>query len=588
MPGVRAMSEKTNPRREYRRIYRNVLITLLLLAVTPLVALGWFSINRIDSVYDEKISAGLEALTSSKRRALDTFLGERISQIRTLAFTHSYEELSNPGRLSSIFSVLQTNGRSFVDIGVINLEGRHEAYVGPYNLLNADYHDAEWFSEVLHRGTYVSNVFLGKRNLPHFIIAVLRHDGTHSFILRATIDTEAILSLLQRIYSGSRADAFLMTRDGILQTDSIYYGKAMSKVNFGEVLGPGERDSIALRTLKTADTQQKGSGSLLAAFTPLENMPWVLVVLDDVRQSLTPLRTLKIFILGFVIVGLVLVTAGAVLSTRKLVKSIEEKDRQQDNIDARLLQSSKMAALGKMASGVAHEVNNPLMLIQENAGWISDLLSDEDRSKMKNYDEILASCDKISANVQRARGITQRMLGFGRRMNPGRAEVMLSVVADHVEELLHSEATSHNVRIIKKYSSDVPVILSDPAQLEQVILNIIDNAIDAIGQNGTVTVATGRTPNGGASIAISDTGPGLDEETKSKIFDPFFTTKPLGKGTGLGLAICYNILEKLGGRIDVQGEVGKGTTFTIFMPPEPPQQSLMKNSLSDNESHDKA
>lgn len=460
--------------------------------------------------------------------------------------------------------------------------------MGPYNLLNADYHDAEWFSEVLHRGTYVSNVFLGKRNLPHFIIAVLRHDGTHSFILRATIDTEAILSLLQRIYSGSRADAFLMTRDGILQTDSIYYGKAMSKVNFGEVLGPGERDSIALRTLKTADTQQKGSGRLLAAFTPLENMPWVLVVLDDVRQSLTPLRTLKIFILGFVIVGLVLVTAGAVLSTRKLVKSIEEKDRQQDNIDARLLQSSKMAALGKMASGVAHEVNNPLMLIQENAGWISDLLSDEDRSKMKNYDEILASCDKISANVQRARGITQRMLGFGRRMNPGRAEVMLSVVADHVEELLHSEATSHNVRIIKKYSSDVPVILSDPAQLEQVILNIIDNAIDAIGQNGTVTVTTGRTPNGGASIAISDTGPGLDEETKSKIFDPFFTTKPLGKGTGLGLAICYNILEKLGGRIDVQSEVGKGTTFTIFMPPEPPQQSLMKNSLSDNESHDKA
>ena len=136
--------------------------------------------------------------------------------------------------------------------------------------------------------------------------------------------------------------------------------------------------------------------------------------------------------------------------------------------------------------------------------------------------------------------------------------------------------------------ADVPVILSDPAQLEQVILNIIDNAIDAIGQNGTVTVTTGRTPNGGASIAISDTGPGLDEETKSKIFDPFFTTKPLGKGTGLGLAICYNILEKLGGRIDVQSEVGKGTTFTIFMPPEPPQQSLMKNSLSDNESHDKA
>ena len=578
------MDAKTNPRREYRRIYRNVLTTLLLLAVTPLLALGWFSINRIDSVYDEKISSGLEALTSSKRRALDTFLGERISQIRMLAFTHSYEELRDPGKLSSIFSVLQTNGRSFVDLGVINLDGRHEAYVGPYNLINADYHDAEWFSEVLHRGLYVSNVFLGKRNIPHFIIAVLRHDGTHSFILRATIDTEAIMELLQRVYSGSHSDAFLMTLDGVLQTDSLYYGKAMSKANFGSVVSPG-RESITLRTLKPETGLKDGSGSLLAAFTPLDNKPWVLVVIDDVKQSLTPLRTLKLFILGFVIVGFVLVTAGAVLSTRKLVKSIEERDRQQDTIDARLLQSSKMAALGKMASGVAHEVNNPLMLIQENAGWISDLLSDEDRSKMKNYDEILASCDKISANVQRARGITQRMLGFGRRMNPGRAEVMLSVVADHVEELLHSEATSHNVRIIKKYSSDVPVILSDPAQLEQVILNIIDNAIDAIGQNGTVTVTTGRTPNGGASIAITDTGPGLDEETKSKIFDPFFTTKPLGKGTGLGLAICYNILEKLGGRIDVQSEVGKGTTFTISLPPEPPQQQISENTLSEGSDH---
>lgn len=578
------MAAKTNPRREYRRIYRNVLTTLLLLAVTPLLALGWFSINRIDSVYDEKISSGLEALTSSKRRALDTFLGERISQIRMLAFTHTYEELCDPGKLSSIFSVLQTNGRSFVDLGVINLEGRHEAYVGPYNLINADYHDAEWFTEVLHRGLYVSNVFLGKRNLPHFIIAVLRHDGTHSFILRATIDTEAIMELLQRVYSGSHSDAFLMTLDGVLQTDSLYYGKAMSKANFGSVVSPG-RESITLRTLKPETGMKDGSGSLLAAFTPLDNKPWVLVVIDDVKQSLTPLRTLKLFILGFVIVGFVLVTAGAVLSTRKLVKSIEERDRQQDTIDARLLQSSKMAALGKMASGVAHEVNNPLMLIQENAGWISDLLGDEDRSKMKNYDEILASCDKISANVQRARGITQRMLGFGRRMNPGRAEVMLSVVADHVEELLHSEATSHNVRIIKKYSSDAPVILSDPAQLEQVILNIIDNAIDAIGQNGTVTVTTGRTANGGASIAIADTGPGLDEETKSKIFDPFFTTKPLGKGTGLGLAICYNILEKLGGRVDVQSEVGKGTTFTISLPPEPPQQQISENSLSDGSDH---
>lgn len=604
------MSEELTPGRGYRRIYRRVLTTLLLLAVTPLVALGWFSVNRINTIYDEKISSGLEALTSSKHRALDTFLSERTAQIRSLAFTHSYEELSDTARLSQIFSVLQSGGRSFVDMGIIDLSGHHVSYVGPYDLRNADYHEAAWFGEVLRRGVYVSNVFLGVRKVPHFIIAVLRHDNGHSYIMRATIDMEAITDLLQRIYSGRHADAFLISEEGILQTDSLYYGKAMTRAALdlsgvrrgrillrplspgnGEVAKPAPEarnnlsaqadaskqgmeespgESIPQREGQSSEAVDAGA-SLAAAFSHLDTMPWILVVADSLKEYLVPLRTLKLLILCFVLVGTVLVAVGAFASTRSLVSFLVAKDRQQANIDARLLQSSKMAALGKMAAGVAHEVNNPLMLIQENAGWISDLLSDESPSNMKNYAEILSSCEKISANVQRARGITQRMLGFGRRMNPGRAEVMMNVVADHVVELLQTEAKSHNVTIVRDYAGNVPVILSDPAQLEQVVLNIIDNAIDAIGRDGTVTLTTAGTPAGGASIAIKDTGPGLPPETLARIFDPFFTTKAVGEGTGLGLSICYNILEKIGGRIDVKSTPGKGTTFTVTLPPEPPQ-----------------
>lgn len=565
--------------RGYRRIYRRVLGTLLLLAVTPLVALGWFSLSHINSIYDEKTAAGIEALTSSKLAAIDTFIEERVGQIRNLAFTHSFAELSDPGRLSSIFSALQANGRSFVDIGILDTQGRHVAYVGPYNLMDYNYQDAEWFGEVLYRGTYVSNIFLGKRNVPHFIIAVLRHEGGQTFIMRATIDTVAINGLLTRTYSGSHADAFLVSGDGVLQTDSLYYGKAMERPGFD--LEGLRRGSIDLRELHpAAPAAAQGSGQskgqadlpdeLLAAFTPLGTMPWVLVVADDVHESLVPLLRLRIFILCFVLVGCVLVAVGSVVSTRRLVNSLMEKDRRQATIDSRLLQSSKMAALGKMAAGVAHEVNNPLMLIQENAGWIADLLSDEDRGSVKSYDEIMASCNKITNSVQRARGITQRMLGFGRRMNPGRAEVMMNVVADHVIELLQSEARSHNVTIERHYSGDIPVILSDPSQLEQVVLNIVDNAIDAIGKDGTVTLATSPAPRGGVRLAISDTGPGLAPETKSRIFDPFFTTKAVGEGTGLGLAICYSIMEKLGGTIDVESEPGHGCTFTMTLPPEPP------------------
>lgn len=551
------------PHRGYKVIYRRLLVTLLLMALTPLVALGLFCLDRLSAIYDEKISAGIEAVASSKHRALDTFMVERIAQIKNLAFTHPYTELSNSARLSDIFSIMQNNSRSFVDVGVIGMDGRHVSYVGPYDLSDNNYSDTPWFREVLRKGVYVSDVFMGYRNEPHFIIAVLRHEGGRSYIVRATIDMDAMGALLRRVYSGPHSDAFLVNARGELQTDSRYHGKSMAR--FGVPLPDMTRKNVSTQHLTTSKGQE-----MLAAMMPLESMPWALVVLDDVRDSLQPLRQLKALIVFFMILGSGLICMGAELCTRRLVASLEESDQKQAHIDARMLQSSKMAALGKMAAGVAHEVNNPLMLIQENAGWIRDLLDDEKPEAMKNYQEILESTEKIDQHVKRAKGITQRMLGFGRRMNPGRTEILINSLTDQAAEMLKTEATNRNIDIIREYDPQVPVILSDPAQLEQIFINIIDNAIDAIGKNGSLTIRTLAWKKG-VRILFTDSGPGMDQETVTRIFDPFFTTKKVGEGTGLGLAICYTILEKLGGRIEVQSRLGEGTTFSITLPAEPPQ-----------------
>lgn len=549
----------------YKHLRRRLLLTFLLLALTPLVALGVFCIDRIDAVYAEKITAGLEAVTSSKCRAVDTFLVERVAQIKNLAYTHSYADLTDPNRLSSIFSVMQSNGRSFLDLGIIGMNGRHVSYVGPYDLSTANYTETPWFREVLQKGVYVSDVFMGFRNVPHFIIAVLRHEGGKSFIIRATIDMAAIHALLRRVYSGVHSDAFLINGEGVLQTDSRFYGGILSKNSL--TLPPRERQEIAIHTIRAE--QENAPQDTLAAVAWLESMPWALVVVDDVEETISPLRQLRWFVALFVVVGGVIVGVGAVLATRSLVAYLAETDRKQAELDARMLQSSKMTALGKMAAGVAHEINNPLMLIRESAGWIRDLLEEEDPATVRNYQELTETAAKIENHVDRAKGVTQRMLGFGRRMDPTRNEIFLNTLADQTIAFLETEATHRNIRIIREYDSDVPTILSDAAQLQQVVLNIIDNAIDAVEKDGTVTVRTGHRPEGDCTISITDSGPGIPPDKLKKIFDPFFTTKKVGEGTGLGLAICFSILEKLGGHIDVESAVGQGSTFTITLPVEP-------------------
>lgn len=559
--------------RAHKRLRRRLLLTLLLLALIPLVGLGLFCIDRIDSTYAEKNNASLEAITSSKKRAVDTFIVERVAQIKNLAYTHSFDDLTNPARLGEIFTVMQSNGKSFIDLGIIGLDGTHIAYVGPYDLSAANYSETHWFQEVLYKGVHVSDVFMGFRKVPHFIIAVLRHQGGKTYIMRATIDMEAINALLSRVYSGKRSEAFLLNAEGLLQNDSRFSGNTMSKVN---IALPDKPNHIVITDLagssassaKNAAGGEQSSQNMLAALTWLEAMPWVLVVVDDVAESLHPLEQLRLFVALFVIIGGIMVGVGAVWSTRSLMAHLSESDRKQAELDATMLQSSKMAALGKMAAGVAHEINNPLMLIRESAGWIRDLLEEEDPQKLKNHKELQETAEKIEKHVDRAKGVTHRMLGFGRRMDPTRNEVFVNALADQTIAFLETEAAYRNIRIVKDYDANVPTILSDPAQLQQVILNIIDNAIDAVEKDGTVSVTTHALPDGACSISISDSGPGIPADKLKRIFDPFFTTKKVGEGTGLGLAICFSILEKIGGSLSVESVAGQGATFTVTLPNE--------------------
>jgi two-component system NtrC family sensor kinase len=225
----------------------------------------------------------------------------------------------------------------------------------------------------------------------------------------------------------------------------------------------------------------------------------------------------------------------------------------------RLVQSEKMAAVGTLTSGIAHELNNPLNNISLNTEALVeefDTFSDEERVRMLG---------QIHTQVERASATVRQLLDFTRREQPVFAAVAVPRLVESTARLLANELALAHVEVRLEIQDGLPEVMGNPRNLEQVLLNLMVNATQAMPEGGTLTVRVGREDTF-VRIDVADTGVGIPEDVLPKIFDPFFTTKEMGKGTGLGLAVTYGIIEKHKGRITVSSEVGKGTTFSVFVP----------------------
>lgn len=545
----------------YIQLRRRLMLAMLAFSLVPLFALGIFSLEQFTDIYTQKTVSSLEAVTEAKRRALDTFIKERLSQIQNIAATQSIATLSNQQELATIFSAIQSNARAYIDIGVIDNAGKQIAYVGPYNLTGITYTNEVWFEETKLKGQYISNVFLGFRNHPHFIIAVVHRDKDQSWIIRATIDSAAISTLLKSSYAGLNSNALLLNAQGLIQAQSTTSGTTMEHAGI-PILSRGTRGVRVVEVPKQHDTPPT-----IAGMAWLKTMPWLLVVMEAPHDSLTPLEHIYIVLALFLLVGTGIIYIGTNYTIRIIVNRLKEHDRKQVILDSELVQSSKMAALGKLAAGVAHEVNNPLMLIRESAGWMKDLLSEENAAVMHNHRELIHVADKIEMHVDRAKTVTHRMLGLARRLEPVQDDICINSLTEQTIKFLETEARHRNITITKELESTLPNITTDAPQIQQVLLNVLDNAIDAIGHDGTIIVTTQyEEEQKGVVVRIKDSGAGIPPEVAAHIFDPFYTTKKRGEGTGLGLSICHTILEKLGGHISVESIIGEGATFTIVLP----------------------
>jgi len=241
-----------------------------------------------------------------------------------------------------------------------------------------------------------------------------------------------------------------------------------------------------------------------------------------------------------------------------MARSIAERDARLEENARKMTESKKLATLGQLAAGIAHEINNPLGGIVMYSHMLREDLQD-----VQNRENV----EKIAREADRCKKIVKGLLDFARQTKPERTESNINHVLKEVIALVVHQAMFRNIEIENDHNPSIPLVDIDVTQMEEVFMNIILNAAQALDGKGKITTVTRLTPdNNFIEIVLSDTGPGIPEEHVDKIFEPFYTTKEIGRGTGLGLSIAYGIVERHHGSIWVESKEGKGTSFFIRLP----------------------
>jgi two-component system NtrC family sensor kinase len=505
------------------------------------------------------------------KKIIELFLKERSARLQLIAQTHSKEYLQEMGNLAHVFEVMNQEHGSISDLGLISQEGGHLAYVGPYDLMDKNYSQTFWFKGVMEHGIFISDMFAGFRKVPHFIIAVMRQEKDEKWILRATVDTEAFRALVENVRIGKTGEVYLLNEEGIYQTSPRFAGKIMERSSMPLEL---YHDGIKIQVVEPDGKNPKDKKEIVAS-TWFREPKWRLVVKQEYSEAFDEVNYANYATLIFLHLAALTILLVSVVSTRHLVRVIKDRDAEADQLGRQLMESGKMASLGELSAGVAHEINNPLAIILTERQILLDLL-DQTKDLDEGFKkELLESLNQMDVQINRCKRITHNLLRFSRRTRSVLEKVDLNSFLEEVVDLMEREARSSGIKFQTDLDQSLKPVLSDPSQLQQVFLNLITNAIDAHDGKpyGNIRISTkADDEHQRVQIAFADTGSGIPKEIVSKIFDPFFTTKAVGKGTGLGLSICYSIMQRLGGSISVKSEVGEGTEFKLTIPYQAPAE----------------
>ena len=549
----------------YRRIWWQAIWAVVAVSIIPLVIITMVHHNQYRKAMTAEIIQPVARFVSNSKRTITSYLEERRIALDFVVRDNDFETLSNQKRLTQIFSNLQTSFGGFVDIGVIDDEGNQLAYFGPYDLRGKNYKNQNWFRHVTKEGLYLSEIFRGYRNVPHFVVAA-RHSKQEGgyYILRATIDAARLTDIVRSLEIRQDGDAFIVNHAGVLQTDSLYHGSTLE-------MCPLKVPPASSTTTVTEVVGPDGS-ALVLGYVHIQDTPFVFVVTKPAGDLMMGWWNLSGTLIAFLLISTIIIVGVVVIAVTYLVGRVYEADFKRTVAVRKMEHTNKMASVGRLAAGVAHEINNPLAVINEKAGLLKDIISvsNGESESPNDANSTLKIAESILRAVERGYTITHRLLGFAKHVDVVYKPIALQEVIQEVIDLMGKEAEYRNIKILITAEERLPPIWSDLGKLQQIFLNIINNSFDAVSNGGMIDISLSLLSPEIVVVVITDNGRGIAQERIHRIFDPFYTTKQ-EEGTGLGLSITYGLVQKLGAEISVRSELGKGTSIKIKFPVTPPK-----------------
>jgi len=554
---------------DFLRIWKRAVLVTATVALVPLIIWALSGYRLTMETIESELVLRTSQLVSNSWRSVSLFLTERRSVLDFIAHDNSLETLKDPARLAGILENLNQRFGGFIDLGVIDSSGKQISHTGSHQMEGLDYNRQRWFREVLNRGVYISEVVTGPRNEPHVDFAVKREleDGSY-FVLHAVLKPEQLTESIAQIEVGARGDLFIINRDGVLQTPSRYYGPVFNKISMAL-----PEYSPKARVFESINDK---NDRIVIGYAHIPDTPYILIMIQEQSERIQPwYKTTWAFsaILAASIIMILLVTLGV---ATQLVNQIHRADQERVDTMHQVEYANKMVSLGRLASGVAHEINNPLAIINEKAGHIKDIFTLTE-TYAKNP-KLINLVDSVISTVQRCAAVTRGLLNFARHLNLSVQIIDLKEIIDEVNGVLSKDAEYRSITVGVQVSESFPQFESDRGKLEQVFFNLFNNAIGAMQDGGHLEITAARESQNFITISFADNGPGIPQSDLKHIFDPFFYSKARHDGSGVGLSVTYALVQEIGGTISVESKPGKGTSFNIRIPLDMAEKSARDSS----------